>query len=136
MSEVDPNAPEVPHEGPPYQGYGPAPYHPPAPVPPPVPPGYGMPMERPVPHDQPPRSPVQMERPRSAAPSSDGEVLQKWGYVMAISTIVIPVLALVGLILGILLAMKPHRKRHGITIIAISIALAVLTVGLWAGFEN
>ena len=133
MSEVDPNLPEVPHEGPPYQGYGPAPYQPPAPVPPPVPPGYGMPVERPAPYDRPPPH-MQMEspRPRSAGPSSDGEVLQKWGYVMAISTLIMPVLALVGLILGIITRTKPGRERHGTWIIGISVGLGLLTVVVWA----
>ena len=140
MSEPDPNLPEVPHEGAPYQGYGPAPYQPPAPVPPPVPPGFAMPVQQAPPNERPPEAAPLLPRSPStreaAAPSpDDGEVLQKWGYVMAISTIVIPVLALVGLILGILLAMKPHRQRHGITIIAISIVLGLLTVGLWATFE-
>jgi hypothetical protein len=132
VSEVDPNLPEVPHEGPPYQGYGPAPYQPPAPVPPPVPPGYGMPIERPAPYDQPPPPPAHMERPRSATPSSDGEVLQKWGYVMAVSTLIMPVLALVGLILGIITRTKPGRERHGAWIIGISVGLGLLTVLVWA----
>ena len=138
MSEVDPNLPEVPHEGPPYQGYGPAPYQPPAPVPPPVPPGYGMPVERPVPYHQPPPQPLQMEspRPRSGASSSDGELLQKWGYVMAISTLIMPILALVGLILGIITRTKPGRERHGTWIIGISVGLGLLTVLVWAALAE
>ena len=142
MSEPDPNLPEVPREGAPYQGYGPAPYQPPVPVPPPVPPGFAAPVQQAPPNEEPPPAvappPVSQAQQRQAVATSpdDGEVLQKWGYVMAISTLIIPVLALVGLILGILLAMKPHRQRHGITIIAISIALGLLTVGLWASFER
>ena len=139
MSEVDPHLPEVPHEGPPYQGYGPAPYQPPAPVPPPVPPGYGMPIERPAPYDQPPPPPVRMEHPRPhprPAASGDGEVLQKWGYVMAISTLIMPILALVGLILGIITRTKPGRERHGAWIIGISVGLGLLTVLVWAALAE
>jgi hypothetical protein len=145
VTELDQNLPEVPHEGAPYQGYGPAPYEPPAPVPPPVPPGYGMPYQQPAPSDQPPPSysppPIvqgSMTREqsrsgdRSIAPSADGEIVQKWGYVFAISTLIMPVLGLVGLVLGIITATKPHRERHGIAIIGISLVLGVLAVVLWS----
>jgi hypothetical protein len=134
VSDRDPNLPEVPHEGPPYQGYGPAPYQPPAPVPPPVPPGFGTPVQQPAPYEKPLPPPVHMEPPlqRPAAPSGDGEVLQKWGYVMAISTLIMPILALVGLTLGILTRTKPGRERHGAWIIGISVGLGLLTVVVWA----
>lgn len=146
VSEPDLNLPEVPHEGAPYQGYGPAPYEPPAPVPPPVPPGYGMPYQQPAPSEQPPASysppPIvqgSLARERSSrsgdrasAPSADGEIVQKWGYVFAISTLIMPVLGLVGLILGIITATKPHRERHGIAIIGLSLVLGVLAVVLWS----
>jgi hypothetical protein len=138
VSEPDPHLPEVPHEGAPYQGYGPAPYQPPVPVPPPVPPGFAAPYQQAPPEQPPPPAvaPSVQHRPAVAASPDDGEVLQKWGYVMAISTLIVPILALVGLILGVLLAAKPHRQRHGITIIAVSIALGLLTVALWAGFYD
>ena len=131
----DPHLPEVPHEGAPYQGYGPRPYHPPAPVPPPVPPGFGMPTQAPVPADQPPPEQPRVERRPTTAPAlatGDGEVLQKWGYVMAISTVIMPILALVGLILGAITATKPGRERHGAWIMGISIALGAVTLLLWA----
>jgi hypothetical protein len=137
VSEPDPNLPEVPHEGAPYQGYGPKPYQPPAPVPPPVPPGFGAPVQAPVPPEQPPppARPLVADQPRSpgrAQPSGDGEVLQKWGYVMAISTVVMPILALAGLILGAITATKPGRERHGAWIMGISVALGAVTLLLWA----
>ena len=145
MREPDKNLPEVPHEGAPYQGYGPAPYEPPAPVPPPVPAGYGMPYQQPAPSDEPPRSysppPIVHEsasrrgsRPdsRSGAPSAEGEIVQKWGYVFAFSALIMPVIGLIGLILGIVTATKPHRERHGLAIIGISLLLGVLAVVLWS----
>jgi len=122
VSDRDPNLPEVPHEGPP------------ALVPPPVPPGFGTPVQQPAPSEQPPPPPVHMEPPRQrpAVTSGDGEVLQKWGYVMAISTLIMPILALVGLILGIITRTKPGRERHGAWIIGISVGLGLLTVLVWA----
>jgi hypothetical protein len=143
VSEPDPNLPEVPHEGAPYQGYGPTPYQPPAPVPPPVPAGYGMPYQQPVPSQQPPPRPLPPEvvqqsslsrresGSRGVAASADGEIVQKWGYVFAFSTLIMPILGLVGLILGIITATKPHRERHGLAIIGISLLLGVLAVVLW-----
>ena len=143
MSEQDRKSlPEFPHEGPPYQGYGPAPYQPPAPVPPPVPVGYEAPYQQMVPHQQPPPPsqplPVrQYQRPRAPSPgssaTSDGEIVQKWGYVMAFSTLIMPILGLVGMILGIITATKPGRSRHGAAIIAVSLVLAVLAAAVWAG---
>jgi hypothetical protein len=138
VTAPDPDLPEVPHEGAPYQGYGPRPYQPPAPVPPPVPPGFGVPTQAPVPVDQPPppvERPLNEPRRTSSAPAiatGDGEVLQKWGYVMAISTVIMPILALVGLILGAITATKPGRERHGAWIMGISVALGAITVLLWA----
>jgi hypothetical protein len=136
--------PEFPHEGPPYQGYGPAPYQPPAPVPPPVPVGYGMPYQQAVPSDQPPppadQPPAERPAPRSPRPASsatgDGEIVQKWGYVMACSTVVMPILGVVGLVLGIITATKPNRRNHGAAIIGISVVLGVVTAVLWATVYN
>jgi phosphotransferase system glucose/maltose/N-acetylglucosamine-specific IIC component len=88
-----------------------------------------------APSDRPP--PIAQPLPEPAARSepvdpSDGEVLQKWGYVMAFSTLIMPILGLVGLVLGIMLATKPHRERHGVAVIAISLALGILAVALWS----
>jgi hypothetical protein len=51
---------------------------------------------------------------------------------MAFSTLIMPILGLVGLILGILTATKPHRERHGVAIICISLALGIIAVALWS----
>jgi hypothetical protein len=136
VSEDRESPPELPHEGPPYQGHGPAPYQPPAPVPPPTPPGWHQPVQHAAPSEQPPPgygAPLsEPAAPRRPADPSDGEVLQKWGYVMAFSTLIMPILGLVGLTLGSILATKPHRQRHGLTIIGISLALGVLAVVLFS----
>jgi hypothetical protein len=136
MSEERESPPELPHEGPPYQGYRPAPYKPPAPAPPPIPPGWSQPVQQAAPSEPPPPSYTQpLPEPAAArrpVDPSDGEVLQKWGYVMAFSTLLMPVLGLVGLTLGIILATKPHRERHGLVIIGISLALGVLAVLIWS----
>jgi hypothetical protein len=136
VSDHHESPPELPREGPPYQGYGPAPYEPPAPVPPPIPPGWHQPVQQAAPSEQPPPSysePLSEPAARPApADPSEGEVLQKWGYVMAFSTLIMPILGLVGLTLGVMLATKPHRERHGIAIIAISLVLGVLAVVLWS----
>jgi hypothetical protein len=138
VSEQDP--PELPHEGPPYQGYGPAPYQPPAPVPPPTPPGWSQPVQQAAPSIDPP-PPIAQPVPepgarRQVSDPAEGEVLQKWGYVMAFSALFFPILGLVGLVLGILTATKPHRERHGVAIICISVALGILAVALWSSVSD
>jgi hypothetical protein len=104
-----------------------------------------MPYQQPAPSDEPPPAysppPIVQESltrqtsqraDRSGAPSAEGEIVQKWGYVFAFSTLIMPILGLVGLILGIVTATKPHRERHGIAIIGISLVLGVLAVVLWS----
>jgi hypothetical protein len=135
MSEHPDSPPELPHEGPPYQGYGPAPYQPPAPAPPPAPLGWQQPMQQAAPSEPPPSYTQPVPEPAAArrpVDPSDGEVLQKWGYVMAFSTLIMPILGLAGMTLGAILATKPHRQRHGLIIIGISLALGVVAVVIWA----
>jgi hypothetical protein len=134
VSEQEKSPPELPHEGPPYQGHGPRPYQPPQPVPPPVPPGWSTPAQQAAPYQPPAYRPQRSYGPVPAAASSgDGQTVQTVGYVMAGASLVMPILGLVGLILGIITATKPNRGGHGAAIICLSLVLGVLAAVFWTG---
>jgi len=134
VSEQDQSPPELPHEGPPYQGYGPRPYQPPQPVPPPVPAGWENPVQQAAPYQQPAYPPrMAYGQPPAPASSGDGQTVQTVGYVMAGASLIMPILGLVGLILGIITATKPNRGGHGAAIICLSLVLGLLAAVFWAG---
>jgi hypothetical protein len=135
-----PPSPEQPQAGPPYQGHGPSPYQPPyQPPPPQPPPPQPPPPAYPPPYQQqaspygPPYPPQQYGYGYPAPPKQDGQTVQTLGYVMAGASLLIPILALAGLVLGIITATKPNRGGHGAAIISLSLVIGSLAFFFWAG---
>ena len=112
-------------------------YPPPPQGQPPPPPGYEQqPGYQPPAYAAPPAAPYPGQ-PYAPGPNPDeGKTLQIIGYVMAGCALIIPVLGLVGLILGIIVATKPGRGGHGAAIIAISLVVGLASFFFWLGVNS
>ena len=91
---------------------------------------------------QPPANQAWMNAPAPAhvpaeAPGAEGKGLMIAGYIMVGLTLLIPLLALPGLIIGIITAsVKKTQRAHGAAIIVGSLVVGVLAFILWASINT
>jgi hypothetical protein len=91
-----------------------------------------------------PASPAWMQAPAQApvhvqtqAPGHEGKGLMISGYIMVALTLLIPLFALPGLIIGIITAsVKKTQRGHGAAIIVLSLVVGVLAFAFWASINT
>ena len=90
---------------------------------------------------QPPANPGWMHaevpaRVPTAAPDAEGKGLMISGYIMVALTVLIPLFALPGLIIGIITAcVKKTQRAHGAAIIVLSVVVGALAFLMWASIN-
>jgi hypothetical protein len=90
---------------------------------------------------EPPAQPAWMYAPQPAqvqtrAPEAEGKGLMIAGYILVGLTLLIPLLALPGLIVGIITAsIKKTQRAHGAAIIVGSLVVGVLAFLFWASIN-
>ena len=81
-------------------------------------------------------APAYPPAPLPVAPAQEGQGLMIAGYTLAGLTALFPILALPGLIVGIILATKPTRRGHGAAVIVLSLVVGVLAFIAWAAINS
>jgi hypothetical protein len=88
------------------------------------------------------RPPAWMHAPvpaevQTQAPGAEGKGLMTAGYILVGLTLIIPLLALPGLIVGIITAsVKKTQRAHGAAIIVGSIVVGALAFVMWASINS
>jgi hypothetical protein len=91
---------------------------------------------------QPPANPAWMNAPvaaqvPTAAPRGEGRGLMIAGYILVGLTLLIPLLALPGLVVGIITAsVKKTQRIHGVAIIVGSLVVGALAFVVWASINT